>query len=281
MSHRGRAITPLLAAVAISWLWLASAVAAAPLYPNQSLGNRGVDVKALQGLLMERGAAIRVDGIFGATTAAAVRYFQTAKGLPVTGQADERTWVALVVRVESGSTGQAVKALQRQLNEKRRAGLVVDGVFGATTRSRIADVPAARAPGRDRDRRPADLALPDQRTSSGRCSAARLCDYQVGNGLGELGHGRGDRPDRAAAVDVVAKGHGRDRGRRHRLRARRRHPRPRHPRARPRRRHPADARRTSEQCSCGGRTTALDLRPGGDAGADQGDPGERARATSS
>jgi peptidoglycan hydrolase-like protein with peptidoglycan-binding domain len=138
MPGHARTLPPLLGVLVLAWLAIATPVAAAsPRFPNQSLGNRGVDVKAMQGFLMHHGAPIVVDGVFGPTTDAAVRVFQAANGLTVNGQADEATWSALLVQVQTGSTGAAVKALQRQLNEKRRAGLAVDGVFGASTRSAL------------------------------------------------------------------------------------------------------------------------------------------------
>jgi peptidoglycan hydrolase-like protein with peptidoglycan-binding domain len=157
---------------------------------------------------MDHGAAIRVDGIFSATTDAAVRDFQAAHGLPVTGQVDERTWVGLVVRVEPGSTGEAVRALQRQLNEKRGAGLVVDGVFGAPTRSALLAF--------QRHARLATTGIAGPLTWRYLVSAfeppvfgGKVCDYQVGNGLADWGTSAAIGQIEAAAFDVVAQGHGR------------------------------------------------------------------------
>ena len=55
------------------------------LYPNQSLGNRGTDVRAIQGLLRAHGVAVANTGIFEATTRDAVVTFQSTHGLPVDG----------------------------------------------------------------------------------------------------------------------------------------------------------------------------------------------------
>lgn len=199
---------PLLVVLIVGWLAAAPSAAAARLYPNQSLGNRGVDVKALQGLLMHRGAALRVDGVYGATTDAAIRSFQVANGLPVNGQADESTWVKLVVRVQSGSTGEAVKALQRQLNEKRLAGLAVDGVFGASTKAAL--VAYQRHAGL------AQTGVVGPMTWRYLISAferpvfgGKVCDYQVGNGRADWGTAAAIGQIEAAAVTVVAQSHGR------------------------------------------------------------------------
>jgi peptidoglycan hydrolase-like protein with peptidoglycan-binding domain len=197
-----------LATLIATWLASAGPTAAAPLYPNQSLGNRGVDVKALQGFLMHEGAPLRVDGVFGTSTDATVRAFQTANGLTVNGQADDRTWVALVVRVESGSTGEAVRALQRQLNEKRLAGLVVDGVFGAPTKAALLAF--------QRHTGLAQTGIAGPLTWRYLISAferpvfgSKVCDYQVGNGRADWGTAAAIGQIEAAAVTAVAKGHGR------------------------------------------------------------------------
>ncbi|HEX6290499.1 MAG TPA: penicillin-insensitive murein endopeptidase [Herpetosiphonaceae bacterium] len=97
-------------------------------FPTQSIGNRGVDVKAIQLLLN-----ISADGIFGSGTDSAVKSFQSSRGLAVDGIVGPATWDALTPTVRNGSTGNAVKALQLLLNEKNRAGLSVDGVFGSGT----------------------------------------------------------------------------------------------------------------------------------------------------
>jgi peptidoglycan hydrolase-like protein with peptidoglycan-binding domain len=145
---------------------LAIAVVAAPAlgaisatYPVQSAGDRGADVAALQELFSHHqratssggGAAARgvttgarnpivvpVDGIFGSTTHAAILAFQSSRGLPASGAVDADTWSALIVPIGPASTGPAVRALQRELREKRGAtGVPIDGVYGASTTTAV------------------------------------------------------------------------------------------------------------------------------------------------
>ena len=65
------------------------------------LGDRGEDVSRLQYLLSVVGQFIQsvpvpaVDGIFGPATRESLRSFQRYRGLPETGEADERTWDVL------------------------------------------------------------------------------------------------------------------------------------------------------------------------------------------
>lgn len=60
-------------------------------YPTLSQGSTGDKVRAVQ---TKVGAA--VDGKYGAGTAAAVRAFQQAQGIPVTGIVDTRTWARIM-----------------------------------------------------------------------------------------------------------------------------------------------------------------------------------------
>src|SRR6188474_2155883 len=64
-----------LIALAVTLLYLAGAgvaAAGAPIYPHQSPGNRGSDVRALQGLLRHHGATnLYISSIFDAPTVAA------------------------------------------------------------------------------------------------------------------------------------------------------------------------------------------------------------------
>ncbi len=104
-------------------------------FPYVSNGNRGEDVRAIQYLLKARGYSIGVDGVFGSGTESVVKSFQTSQGLGSDGIVGPNTWNALVITVSQGATGDAVRAVQSQLNAKRNAGLAVDGIFGSGTKS--------------------------------------------------------------------------------------------------------------------------------------------------
>ena len=100
-------------------------------------GNKGADVLAAQYLLQQAGVSVAADGDFGSGTHNAVVQFQRSKGLAADGIVGSGTWGALAVTIQQGSSGPAVRALQSQLNKKRRLGLAVDGVFGAGTASAV------------------------------------------------------------------------------------------------------------------------------------------------
>jgi peptidoglycan hydrolase-like protein with peptidoglycan-binding domain len=97
-------------------------------------------VRSLQYLLRARGASISVDGVFGSQTRAAVVAFQRSHRLVVDGVAGSQTWRSLIITVSLGSRGNAVRAVQDQINFRNlRNGhtLNVDGVFGPATRRAV------------------------------------------------------------------------------------------------------------------------------------------------
>ena len=106
-------------------------------FPTQSSGNRGADVLAIQYLLQHNGQSTPADGVFGASTVTAAKAFQTAKGLGADGIVGPQTWGALVPTIRSGDNNAAVKALQVELNAKRRLSLPVDGVFSTAVRDAV------------------------------------------------------------------------------------------------------------------------------------------------
>jgi peptidoglycan hydrolase-like protein with peptidoglycan-binding domain len=102
-------------------------------------GARGTAVRTLQRGL----GGLTVDGVFGPLTEGRVKSLQKSKGLSQTGVVDSATWDAVELRahptlpywtkvVKRGSTGSAVKALQREID-----GLTVDGVFGPLTETAV------------------------------------------------------------------------------------------------------------------------------------------------
>ena len=100
-------------------------------------GSTGEDVKSAQYLLNAHGAQLAVDGDFGPATKAAVEAFQGAHGLGVDGIVGNQTWPALIIEVQSGSTGDAVKAVQSQIDARNKQLLAIDGDFGPATKAAV------------------------------------------------------------------------------------------------------------------------------------------------
>lgn len=116
-------------------------------YPLLRQGSIGDEAKYLQYLLNYLyGIKLKVDGIFGVKTEAAVKQFQQDYGLVVDGIVGVQTWTRLVdvresvspslPRLQRGSRGNDVKYLQEILNHFRFT-LVVDGLFGVQTEAAV------------------------------------------------------------------------------------------------------------------------------------------------
>jgi peptidoglycan hydrolase-like protein with peptidoglycan-binding domain len=199
-------------------LLLAAATAAGPVlaaglpgfaWPTQSVGNRGADVKSIQSLLRGHGVTVVYDGVFSDDTQSAVMTFQSANALPPTGIVDAATWQRLVTTVGPRAAREPVLTLQRQLNEKRGAGLVTTGTWDAPTAAAVrafeshvglpvdgvADVEVWRYL----------IAHYDRPVFS----TAGLCDYSVGNGPANWGTGAAIGQIEAAAQAAVKAGLGR------------------------------------------------------------------------
>lgn len=109
----------------------------APTWPTVTYGSSGERVKTVQYLLNQQQAAgLGVDGIFGTATLNAVKSFQSVHGLPVDGQVGAQTWQQLVIAVQQGSTGSAVKAVQSQL-AAHGIPTAIDGDFGPATNTGV------------------------------------------------------------------------------------------------------------------------------------------------
>ena len=109
-------------------------------WPVVQNGTQGHPVKTLQYLLRARGHHLAVDGVFGRVTEAAVKAFQTSKGLAPVGIVSPQTWTALVIQVKKGSSGDAVRGVQEEFQFRAGEpgqGLQVDGIFGPQTDSTV------------------------------------------------------------------------------------------------------------------------------------------------
>jgi peptidoglycan hydrolase-like protein with peptidoglycan-binding domain len=97
-------------------------------------------VQTLQYLLRHHGHPLVVDGIFGPKTDAAVRAFQSSRGLVVDGIVGPKTWAAVIVQVRRGSRGEPVRGVQyefwyREGTEGPPTG--IDGIFGPHTDTEV------------------------------------------------------------------------------------------------------------------------------------------------
>jgi peptidoglycan hydrolase-like protein with peptidoglycan-binding domain len=95
-------------------------------------------VETLQYLLRARGHYLTVDGIFGPKTDAAVRAVQHHRNLAVDGIVGPQTWSALIITVERGSRGDAIRGVQEEIQFREESGdpskeLQIDGIFGPKT----------------------------------------------------------------------------------------------------------------------------------------------------
>jgi Putative peptidoglycan binding domain len=106
-------------------------------WPLQQKGSTGETVRTVQYLLNAQGATLIVDGIFGPLTEAAVSVFQSAHGLVADGMVGDQTWPALIVQLASGSSGDAVRAVQSQINSRSGGWVSVNGVFGPETEEAV------------------------------------------------------------------------------------------------------------------------------------------------
>jgi len=107
-------------------------------WPTTRRGQTGVNVYTVQHFLTAYGYGTTIDGIFGSATETRVKQFQSARGITATGVVDARTWPVLVFTVRRGNSGNAVAALQRQLN-KYGYKLIVGGYFGEATELAVRD----------------------------------------------------------------------------------------------------------------------------------------------
>jgi peptidoglycan hydrolase-like protein with peptidoglycan-binding domain len=109
-------------------------------WPVVQNGSQGHPIRTLKFLLRARGHNLAVDGIFGAVTEAAVKAFQTGKGMTADGVVVPQTWSALIIRVKKGNSGDAVRGVQEEFQFRSGEpgkGLTVDGIFGPQTDSTV------------------------------------------------------------------------------------------------------------------------------------------------
>lgn len=104
-------------------------------WPTVQAGSSGYRVTVIQYELRHRGYAITVDGSFGSQTDSVVRSFQSSQGLTVDGVVGPQTWPRLIISVQLGSSGDAVRAAQTALTANGYA-LTADGNFGSVTDSK-------------------------------------------------------------------------------------------------------------------------------------------------
>ncbi|TDV44280.1 glycoside hydrolase domain-containing protein [Actinophytocola oryzae] len=126
-------------------------------YPSLSSGTTGNAVKAAQCLLATSGqlpAATNPSGSMDAATVAAVKAFQQSRSLLADGIVGAHTWTALLSTgdtpaLSQGSTGTAVRRLQRSLTAALGTTVGIDGDFGPATETAVRSYQSSRGLGVD------------------------------------------------------------------------------------------------------------------------------------
>jgi peptidoglycan hydrolase-like protein with peptidoglycan-binding domain len=115
-----------------------------PGQPTIAPGATGTVVRRLQRALRRTpNLGVRIDGIFGVATEAAVTEFQKEASLAVDGVVGPHTWAALpdggsMPTLQQGSTGLIVEHLQSLLRDGWYPGLgPSDGIFGPKTKAGV------------------------------------------------------------------------------------------------------------------------------------------------
>jgi len=109
-------------------------------WPVVQNGSQGHPIRTLQFLLRAHGHNLTVDGMFGPATEAAVKAFQTSKGMAADGIMSAQTWLTLIIQAKKGSSGDAVRGVQEEFQFRAGEpgkGLKVDGIFGPQTDSTV------------------------------------------------------------------------------------------------------------------------------------------------
>lgn len=111
-------------------------------WPLVRRGDTAFPVRSLQELLRARGHSIAVDGNFGPRTEAAVKTLQQNQGLAVDGIVGPNTWPKVIVQVQNGSSGHAVRGVQEVIKFHGQAStegppVQLDGIFGPKTEAWI------------------------------------------------------------------------------------------------------------------------------------------------
>ena len=104
-------------------------------WPLEQQGSTGEDVRTVQYLVTAQGHPTGVDGDFGPLTKAAVEAFQSSRGLGADGIVGPQTWPQLIIQVQQGSNGDAVRAVQSQIHSRGDGAnqITIDGIFGPVT----------------------------------------------------------------------------------------------------------------------------------------------------
>ena len=107
-------------------------------WPLEQEGSTGEDVRTVQYLVTAQGHSTGVDGVFGPLTKTAVEAFQSSRGLSADGIAGQQTWPQLIIQVQQGSNGDAVRAVQSQIHGRGDgAHIAIDGIFGPDTNDAV------------------------------------------------------------------------------------------------------------------------------------------------